>query len=70
MKHVETVPKVLQNDPSVKFLINLNFEFLSQVFSAKCYTSLERAIQGLSDKLWMVNILGEIQKLSTMVYET
>ena len=32
MKHVETVPKVLQNAPSVKFLINVNFEFLSQVF--------------------------------------
>ena len=39
------------NAPSVKFLINVNFEFLSQVFSAKCYTSLERAIYGLSNKL-------------------
>ena len=51
MKHVEIVPKVLQNAPSVKFLINVNFEFLSQVFSAKYYASLERAILELSNKL-------------------
>ena len=44
MKHAETVPKVSQNIPSAKFYINVNFEFLSQAFSAKYYTSLERAI--------------------------
>ena len=36
--------KISQNVPSAKFYINVNFEFLSQDFSAKYYTLLERAI--------------------------